>query len=716
MRPMSLVVLVAAACGCNRLETAREISSAVAECDTTAVGALSLTPGNVRRVQAPSTPSGIVFTSRDTILAIDGKSSGLSVYAGDSAPTWLSAPEPLRTITRAGTDVLVASARTIYRVHEARIERVARIPQDHGDIVSLAADRNSVWAATDGGTTSPAQLLTAFRRRPHRWSDIPIPRPVRLEVLEGGRIAAAEIAAPHHIRIFDDSLRRRAIVAPMPRAPQRSVDSAAWFTQSLVRLDCGRLLQVITDHRSMCSPGTFQCRWPLLALTLAGALASAPSAAAAQSGPRVPQFRIQQVLSLGGDFAGENTSFADVEGIGVSRSGNLYVLDGQDRSVRVFDARGRFIRRFGRQGGGPGEFQVPTGIWVDSIVGVSDGSQQRMSYFTLDGRHLRTVPAAMAGESPVLRLRPLRHGRAVGATPARMGLSANGAVREGSPYSAVVLVAGGAVSDTLLRMHSGASSYHPEDAVVPFGLMPSHMGQGGAYAVLGDSVVATVDGYSGTVHWYRVTPDDVRQFRTRQLPSRSRAVTSDDRRRIERLIRARSPNLPRRLAIETPPQVSIASRALFSDEGFLWNPQHRRSGPGVRLDRVWTGRERRLPAFAPGGVRPAARARRSAVRGSQDGKQRSAGPGLSAIPRRLTSVGVPRRFRGFRGRCRCFQPLQRAGPHVRPRARYRRACLALQSLEVRPDRSGRGAASGVSVSTQPPNHLPCDATSSSSWC
>ena len=88
--------------------------------------------------------------------------------------------------------------------------------------------------------------------------------------------------------------------------------------------------------------------------------------------------------------------------------------------------------------------------------------------------------------------------------------------------------------------------------------------------MLGDSVVATVDGYSGTVHWYRVAPDGLRRFRTRQLPSRSRAVTSDDRRRIERLIRARSPHLPRRLVIETPPQLSVASKALFSDEGFLW--------------------------------------------------------------------------------------------------------------------------------------------------
>lgn len=321
----------------------------------------------------------------------------------------------------------------------------------------------------------------------------------------------------------------------------------------------------------MCSLKIVQCCRALRTLMVAGCVLSHVTPAAAQSGAAgVSAFQLQRVISIGGDFEGPNTSFADVAGIGVSRNGDLYVLDGQDRSVRVFDARGRFIRRFGRQGGGPGEFQIPSGIWVDSIVAVSDASQQRMSYFALDGRHLRTERTAMADASPVSRVRPLRHGWAVGGTPARMGLSSNGAVREGSPYAAVVLLARGAVSDTLLRMHSGASSFHPADAVVPFGLMPSHMGWGGAHAVLGDSLVATVDGYAGTVHWYRVAPDGVHRFRTRQLPSRSRAVTPDDRRRIERLIRARSPGLPRRLVITTPPQVSIASKALFSDDGFLW--------------------------------------------------------------------------------------------------------------------------------------------------
>lgn len=283
-----------------------------------------------------------------------------------------------------------------------------------------------------------------------------------------------------------------------------------------------------------------------------------------------PGFRLERILNLGGDAAAAEAAFADIAGIAVSRHGHLYVLDAQDRSVRVFDGHGRFLRRFGRQGGGPGEFQVPVAIWADTLVAVSDGAQRRTSWFSLDGRHLRTEAVPTLDEVPVLRIRPLRFGRAVGQTPSRMGVTGGGAAREGSAYVAVVVLARGGRPDTLLHVHSGVSAFHPRGAAVPFGTVSSHLGWGGAHAVLGDSIVATADGYTGTVRWYRAERDGLRLFRTRELESRSREVTDDDLRRVERRIRARTPDLPRRLVIDPPPRVSIASQALFSAEGHLW--------------------------------------------------------------------------------------------------------------------------------------------------
>lgn len=316
----------------------------------------------------------------------------------------------------------------------------------------------------------------------------------------------------------------------------------------------------------------------LLALLLWCAAAGSTQAQAAS------EFRLQRVLTIGSDDAPENAAFMSLGGLAVAPSGHVYVLDAGDRSIRVFDSTGRFVRRFGRQGGGPGEFQSPVGIWVDTLVGVSDMAQHRMSWFTLEGRHVRTEATPMLDQSPVLRVRPLRHGRAVGATPSRMGVTTSRATPEGSPYVAVVVLSRGAAPDTLLRMHSGVASFHPRGANVPFGTVQTHLGWGGAHAVLGDSMVATVDGYSGIVRWYRAEPAGLQLVRTRQLPSRSRPANEDDARRIERQIRREGPELPRRLLIQSPPRTSVGSHALFSDDGFLWIRNTAEAGQA----HVWT--------------------------------------------------------------------------------------------------------------------------------
>lgn len=327
-------------------------------------------------------------------------------------------------------------------------------------------------------------------------------------------------------------------------------------------------------------------RWRTLTSAAAVGLTvlTTASAEAQRSAASQPTFRLQRVAAIGGDAAEEHSAFMEVAGIAVSEAGEIFVLDGGTRSVRVFDARGRFLRRFGRQGGGPGEFQVPGKITVDSVVRVSELAQRRMSVFAPDGRHLRTDASPMVGEIAVVNVVALRHGYALGTVPGRLTVSVGSAARQGTSFETVVVLSPGGEPDTLLRMHSGFTAYHPRDAPVPFGMIDSHAGRGGAVAVLGDSVVAAADGYAGSVRWFRAGPAGLALLRTRQLPSRSRPVTDGDRRRMEREIRARSPGLPRRLVVEPPPHVSIASQALFSAEGFLWI----RNTAGRGHAHVWT--------------------------------------------------------------------------------------------------------------------------------
>jgi hypothetical protein len=319
-------------------------------------------------------------------------------------------------------------------------------------------------------------------------------------------------------------------------------------------------------------------------LLLPAALLLAALPARAQQTAAPPQVRLERLLSLGGDRAGRDAAFADVSDVAAGPSGEVYVLDAGDKSVRVFSAAGRLVRRFGREGAGPGEFNLPVSIRVDSLVAVSDLGQQRMSYFTLDGRHLRTARTEVPGGVSLLRVVPLRHGRVVGVTPASLGVRPGGSGHTGSAYSAVVVAGPGGAVDTLLRPHSGSAIFHPRQEQVPFGTFDTHAGRGGAHAVLGDSILATADGYTGQVRWYRADRQGLTLLRTRQLQSRSRPVGADDLRRMERELYAQYARLPRGLVVEPPPRVSIASQALFAPDGSLWI----RNTAGRGAAHVWT--------------------------------------------------------------------------------------------------------------------------------
>ena len=58
------------------------------------------------------------------------------------------------------------------------------------------------------------------------------------------------------------------------------------------------------------------------------------------------------------------------------------------------DANWRFT--FGRPGTGPGEFNTPHGLWLDTRAGkapslvVADRANKRLQWFTLEGQHLKT--------------------------------------------------------------------------------------------------------------------------------------------------------------------------------------------------------------------------------------------------------------------------------------------------------------------------------------
>ena len=78
-------------------------------------------------------------------------------------------------------------------------------------------------------------------------------------------------------------------------------------------------------------------------------------------------------------------------GIAIAPSGDLYVSDGYANArVHRFSAEGRLIQSWGEPGTGPGQFNLPHGIFVvpDGRVLVADRENERVQIFSPQGEYL----------------------------------------------------------------------------------------------------------------------------------------------------------------------------------------------------------------------------------------------------------------------------------------------------------------------------------------
>ena len=99
------------------------------------------------------------------------------------------------------------------------------------------------------------------------------------------------------------------------------------------------------------------------------------------------QADLDELFTLGGYSEADEEFFGVVANAIVDEAGNTYLLDEQLCEVRVFDADGNYVRSFGREGEGPGEFRSARDMLLlpDGQVGVIYGQQSRLAMFGLDG-------------------------------------------------------------------------------------------------------------------------------------------------------------------------------------------------------------------------------------------------------------------------------------------------------------------------------------------
>ena len=87
-------------------------------------------------------------------------------------------------------------------------------------------------------------------------------------------------------------------------------------------------------------------------------------------------------------------------GVAVGKNGDVYVTDEWKNTVSVFDANGKFIRKWGSLGSGPGELKGPAGIVCEASgnVIVVDAGNNRLQVFTPEGKLLAQCGKSGSGE------------------------------------------------------------------------------------------------------------------------------------------------------------------------------------------------------------------------------------------------------------------------------------------------------------------------------
>lgn len=135
----------------------------------------------------------------------------------------------------------------------------------------------------------------------------------------------------------------------------------------------------------------------LVALLVFSSAASAqsvkiPAADRALTGSPANQF------SIGAEDGEDWELLSRVSGVAFDKSDNLYVLDAGNSRVLVFNAQGKFVRKIGKKGGGPGELMTPVGLALtsDGYIAVTDLGRPGVSLFKTDGAFVKNL---MMGDS-----------------------------------------------------------------------------------------------------------------------------------------------------------------------------------------------------------------------------------------------------------------------------------------------------------------------------
>jgi len=106
---------------------------------------------------------------------------------------------------------------------------------------------------------------------------------------------------------------------------------------------------------------------------------------------KLPNIFIEKVWETGGEDPG--FIFNNITAIDIDKKGRVYVADVLEKNIKVFSPSGEYLFTFGRQGQGPGEYQIPKCLTLLPnqqilVIDVGGGLFARFKFFDCEGNYI----------------------------------------------------------------------------------------------------------------------------------------------------------------------------------------------------------------------------------------------------------------------------------------------------------------------------------------
>jgi hypothetical protein len=143
--------------------------------------------------------------------------------------------------------------------------------------------------------------------------------------------------------------------------------------------------------------------------------------------------RLVEELRIGALEGAQELTFGRIDLINPGPNGGIDVFDGQAVELRRFDSAGRFVRKIGARGQGPGEYQALLGLRTlsDGRTVTFDGRNSRITSYSAAGDLLETwplqLPMRFAGDN-VFVVDRMDHMYVLTGRPRAQGTPPSGAV------------------------------------------------------------------------------------------------------------------------------------------------------------------------------------------------------------------------------------------------------------------------------------------------